>query len=200
MKIKLSKKELEIKLSLLKDFIDKKPSLEQYTTPSKNAADLLWTAYMNADIFSKTVIDAGCGNGILGIGALLLGAKKAVFIDIDKNAIDCAKENLNDLGLKNFELINSNLFDVDLKADLLITNPPFGVQKMNSDKDFLMKCSTLAKKIYLIYKGNGLKVLQKLFPNKSIELIKHDELLLKNQFRFHAKNKAKAKIILAKIY
>jgi hypothetical protein len=62
-----------------------------------------------------------------------------------------------------------------------------------------MKCSTLAKKMYIIYKGDGLKVLEKLFPNKDIELIKEGELLLKKQFSYHTKDKAKAKIILIKI-
>jgi putative methylase len=193
----MNKKELEIKLSLLKDYSDKKPSLEQYTTPSKNAADLLWQAYMNNDIFGKIVIDAGCGNGILGIGALLLGAKKAIFLDIDKRATEVTRSNLSDLGLNNFELIDSDIFDYNGKADILIANPPFGVQNAGSDADFLMKCSQLAGKIYLIYKGDGLKILHKIFSGKDVELIKSDELLLKNQFRFHTKNKAKTKIILA---
>ncbi|MDD2678499.1 MAG: METTL5 family protein [Candidatus Nanoarchaeia archaeon] len=195
----MNKKELEIILSKLKDYSDKKPSLEQYITPSKNAADLLWSAYMNADIQGKIIIDAGCGNGILGIGALLLGAKKAIFIDIDKKAIMTAEENLKALKLKNFELINSDIFDLDLKADVLITNPPFGVQNAGRDVDFLMKCSQLSDKIYLIYKGDGLKILKKNFPDKNIEIIKSDELLLKKQFTFHTKDKAKTKIILARI-
>ncbi|MFA5333402.1 MAG: METTL5 family protein [Candidatus Nanoarchaeia archaeon] len=192
----MNKKELEIKLSFIKDFLDKKPSLEQYTTPSSIAADLLWTAYMNDDLTTKTIIDAGCGNGILGIGALMLGAKKVIFIDIDPSAIKATNETLRELKLNNFEVVNSNIFDYNGKADVLITNPPFGVQTKDSDKEFLMKCSKLSNTIYLIYKGDGLKILQKLFPEKNVEVIKQDELLLKNQFRFHTKNKAKTKIIL----
>ncbi|MFA5303019.1 MAG: METTL5 family protein [Candidatus Nanoarchaeia archaeon] len=195
----MNKKELEIKLSFIKDFLDKKPSLEQYTTPSSIAADLLWAAYMNEDINNKTIIDAGCGNGILGIGALMLGAKKVIFIDIDKSAIKATNETLIELKLHDFEVVNSNIFDYNGKAEVLITNPPFGVQTKDSDKEFLMKCSNLANKIYLIYKGDGLKILKKLFPDKNIEVIKNDELILKNQFSFHTKEKAKAKIILARI-
>jgi predicted RNA methylase len=195
----MKKKELEIKLSFIKDFLDKKPSLEQYTTPSKNAADLLWTAYMNDDIEDKIIIDAGCGNGILGIGALMLGAKKVIFLDIDKRAVKTTNETLTELRFNNFEAINSNIFDYHEKAEVLITNPPFGVQKPGSDKDFLMKCSQLADTIYLVYKGNGLKILQKLFPDKNIKLIKNDKLILKKQFTYHTQNKARTKIILAKI-
>jgi predicted RNA methylase len=154
---------------------------------------------MNNDIANNIIVDAGCGNGILGIGALLLGAKKVMFLDIDSKAIKITETNLKKLGLKNFKLINSNIFDIELTADILITNPPFGVQTKESDNNFLMKCSQLAKKMYVIYKGDGLKILQKNFADKNVELIKKDELLLKQQFRFHTKSKAKTKIILAKI-
>jgi putative methylase len=195
----MKKVELEIILSKLSDYVEKKPSLEQYSTPSAIAGDLLWNAFMKGDIYGKTIIDAGCGNGILGIGALLLGAKKAVFIDIDPKAVECAKNNLKSLGLTNYEAIVSDIFDINAFADIVLSNPPFGVQNPGKDKDFLMKCSQLAKKMYIIYKGDGLKILKKLFPDKEIELIKEGELLLKKQFSYHTKDKARAKIILAKI-
>ncbi len=40
-----------------------------------------------------TVLDVGCGSGILGIGALLLGAKSVTAVDIDLNSVATAKEN-----------------------------------------------------------------------------------------------------------
>lgn len=39
------------------------------------------------------VLDMGCGSGILSIAAILLGAKSAVGVDIDENAVRIAKEN-----------------------------------------------------------------------------------------------------------
>jgi len=195
----MKKVELEIKLSRLTDYSGKKPSLEQYSTPSEIAGDLLWDAFMKDDISGKTIVDAGCGNGILGIGALLLGAKKAIFVDIDSKAIECTENNLKSLGLKNYELINSDLFDLNLSADTILSNPPFGVQNPGKDRDFLMKCSQFAHKLYIIYKGGGLNILQKLFPDKNVKIIKENELILKKQFSYHTKDKAKAKIILIKI-
>ncbi len=41
----------------------------------------------------KTVIDVGCGSGILSIGALKLGASHALAVDIDNAAIISTKEN-----------------------------------------------------------------------------------------------------------
>ncbi|MES2122357.1 MAG: 50S ribosomal protein L11 methyltransferase [Chlamydiota bacterium] len=47
----------------------------------------LTLALMTSHIASKTVIDIGCGSGILSIAALLLGADLAIGIDIDPAAI-----------------------------------------------------------------------------------------------------------------
>ena len=41
-----------------------------------------------------TVLDLGCGSGILSIGAHLLGAADLTMVDIDLNAVRVAKENL----------------------------------------------------------------------------------------------------------
>ena len=46
-----------------------------------------------------SVVDMGCGTGILGIGAHLLGAEKIVMIDNDPLAIEVARSNLDELGL-----------------------------------------------------------------------------------------------------
>ena len=41
----------------------------------------------------KDLLDMGCGSGILGIGAALLGAKSVVGVDIEQTAADTAAEN-----------------------------------------------------------------------------------------------------------
>mgnify|MGYP000302417722 CR=1 FL=1 len=45
------------------------------------------------DLAGKTVIDYGCGSGILGIAALLLGAKQVYAVDIDPQAVLATKQN-----------------------------------------------------------------------------------------------------------
>ncbi len=47
-----------------------------------------------------TVLDLGCGSGILSVAGLLLGAESALGVDIDPKAVDVAYENaaLNGLG------------------------------------------------------------------------------------------------------
>lgn len=45
------------------------------------------------DCQDKTIIDYGCGSGILGIAGLLLGAKNMIGIDIDPQAVQATKAN-----------------------------------------------------------------------------------------------------------
>ena len=45
------------------------------------------------DLKDKLVLDYGCGSGILAIAALKLGAKKAMGVDIDEQALQASLEN-----------------------------------------------------------------------------------------------------------
>lgn len=48
---------------------------------------------LTQSLASKTVIDYGCGSGILGIAALLLGAEKVIGVDNDPQAIIASRDN-----------------------------------------------------------------------------------------------------------
>ena len=93
----MKKKELAVILSRIKIFEYASVQLEQYPTESEIAADILWKANMAGDVEGKNIVDLGAGHGVLGIGALLLGAKKVSFIDIDKGALKIAKHNLKEV-------------------------------------------------------------------------------------------------------
>ncbi|SET84951.1 50S ribosomal protein L11 methyltransferase [Thalassotalea agarivorans] len=45
------------------------------------------------DLTGKTVVDFGCGSGILSLAALKLGAEKVIGIDIDPQALQASREN-----------------------------------------------------------------------------------------------------------
>lgn len=47
----------------------------------------------SAELKGKTVLDFGCGSGILAIAALLLGAEKVVCVDIDPQALTATQNN-----------------------------------------------------------------------------------------------------------
>ncbi len=96
----LTKKQLAITLSRLEDFKEYNIKLEQYSTPSEICADMLWNAHLLGDIKGKVIADLASGPGFLGIGALLLGARKVYFVDVDKKAIEISVRNIIGLSLK----------------------------------------------------------------------------------------------------
>ncbi len=71
-----------------------------------------------------TVLDVGCGSGILAIASLLLGAQSAVGVDIDETAVRTAEENAELNGLsERFTAIHGDLTEkVSGKYDLVVAN------------------------------------------------------------------------------
>jgi len=75
------------------------------------------------DLAGKTVIDFGCGSGILAIAALKLGAKSAIGIDIDPQAILASRNNAEANGVADrLQLFLSDEKPTDLKADVVVAN------------------------------------------------------------------------------
>lgn len=73
----------------------------------------------------STVLDIGCGSGILSIACLLLGAKSAFGVDIDSLAVKTAKENALENGFKDdkFTVVQGNLSDkVTGKYKVIVAN------------------------------------------------------------------------------
>lgn len=72
-----------------------------------------------------TVLDIGCGSGILSIAALLLGAKQVTGVDIDALAVKTAQENgeANGFNEPEYKIVQGNLTDkVDGKFDVVVAN------------------------------------------------------------------------------
>ncbi|MFZ7203001.1 50S ribosomal protein L11 methyltransferase [Avibacterium avium] len=75
------------------------------------------------DLNGKTVIDFGCGSGILAIAALKLGAKSAIGIDIDPQAILASRNNSEQNGVSNrLQLFLAKDAPQDLQADVVVAN------------------------------------------------------------------------------
>ncbi|MGF1903700.1 50S ribosomal protein L11 methyltransferase [Aliivibrio salmonicida] len=75
------------------------------------------------DLTGKTVIDFGCGSGILAIAAIKLGAAKVVGIDIDPQAITASKDNATRNGVADqLELFLPQDQPENLVADVVVAN------------------------------------------------------------------------------
>lgn len=74
---------------------------------------------------SSTVLDIGCGSGILSIASLLLGARRAFGVDIDSLAVKTAMANAEENGFGNdrFNVVQGNLSDkVSGKYNVIVAN------------------------------------------------------------------------------
>lgn len=193
-----SKKQVAIALSKLKAFEKPKEYLEQYATDGNVAADLLWNAYQLGDIVNKDVVDYGAGTGILSIGALLLGAKHATLIDIDKDALEIAKQNLDSLDL-NAEIKHQAIGTT--KADTIIMNPPFGAKNAQADKGFLTAAMQSAPVIYSMHNDGSqsfLRALTKKYGYKVTHEWKYS-IQLKKTFEHHKQPTKHLPIIAVRI-
>ncbi|MHA3054191.1 50S ribosomal protein L11 methyltransferase [Acinetobacter sp. ANC 4633] len=78
------------------------------------------------DLKDKIVVDYGCGSGILGVAALLLGAKKVYATDIDPQAVLATKQNAELNGVLDRLFVGlPEEFNAEFKsqqADVLVAN------------------------------------------------------------------------------
>ena len=74
------------------------------------------------DVRGKTLIDFGCGSGVLAIAALKLGAGRAIAIDHDPQALLATRDNAERNGVADrIEVLHSD-DPLDLTADLVLAN------------------------------------------------------------------------------
>jgi putative methylase len=155
----LRKRHLEIILSSLKPNPSPIVSLEAYDLQAREASSILFLAEDRyGDISERSVLDLGCGAGVLAIGAALLGAVDVVGVDVNSQSIKAAVENAEDVG------VDVNFIVGDIEAirgpfDTTIMNPPFGTRVRGSDIKFLRKALEVSKFVYSIHKrGKGNRV------------------------------------------
>ena len=73
----------------------------------------------------STVLDIGCGSGILALSSVLLGAKSALGVDIDEKAVKTARENAERNGFTepDIKFIEGDLTEkVSGKYNLVLAN------------------------------------------------------------------------------
>ena len=170
------KKHLEMRIQSIPPHPKPKVELEQYSTPSVIASDLLWNALSLGDIENKDILDLGCGCGIFSIGSMLLGAKSATGIDIDNESLDLARRSADDMGLYNINYIEGDVLDLEdeFNADTIFQNPPFGSQKRADrgiDLDFVKKAHDISPEVlYSFHMASTEEFLVNFYQNLSFDI------------------------------
>ena len=193
----MKKKDLEIKLQRMKDFVDPDPSLEQYMTPAAIASDILFTAYSEGDVKGMDIVDLGCGTGMFSIGAHMLGASNVYGYDVSEKAINVAKENAKAFNADvNFEVCD--IADIEQRGDTAIMNPPFGCQSRNADRPFLDQAMGLCDTVYSIHRGTTVNFLNDYVRNAGREIVfqKSYRFNIPHTFTFHSKAEHNVDIIM----
>jgi len=116
--------------------------LEQYSISGDLAVRWLTDIAAFGDLTPGCIVaDLGAGNGVLGLGALAMGAGHSLLVEADQEACDAAKSNAESIDFtESVEVIQATLGSesVDLSsADVIISNPPWGRQTSRADRPFL---------------------------------------------------------------
>jgi len=91
------------------------------------ALDLLREALAGASV--QSLLDVGCGAGLLGLAAAALGAPRVVGVDISPAAVQITRENARDNGLAgSLRVVRGSTECVQGPFDLVIANLPWEVQ------------------------------------------------------------------------
>ena len=77
----------------------------------------------SAEVAGKEIIDYGCGSGILGLAALLLGAPHVIGVDMDPQALEASRENArrNNVATERLDLYLPEAAP-ETQADILLAN------------------------------------------------------------------------------
>jgi ribosomal protein L11 methyltransferase len=74
------------------------------------------------DLAGRTVLDFGCGSGILAIAALKLGAARAIGIDNDPQALIASRDNAERNAVADRLALYTPEETLDIKADVVVAN------------------------------------------------------------------------------
>ncbi|MEM2115850.1 MAG: METTL5 family protein [Candidatus Woesearchaeota archaeon] len=174
-------------LSKLRSFEHPKVFLEQYNTDPEVAEKLFNHIILRSKLDDLVVADLGAGTGILGIAALILGAKFVYFVEKDKEAIQLLKENLEMFNYSNFQILEEDVSNFRIPVNLVVMNPPFGTKQKHIDRAFYDTAFLISSEIYSITKTSTEDFVIRYamkhgFSGYVLQRMRH---LIKQQFYFH---------------
>ncbi len=156
-----TRRRLAQELAVVAGFEDPRAPLEQYHTPPDLAAHIVHVADLRGDIEDRTVIDLGCGTGMLALGAALRGPKRVIGLDIDPAPLSTARENERRVGaMTDVAWVRGDATAAPFaprEPTTILMNPPFGAQSGNegADRAFLETAAEIAAVSYSVHNAGS---------------------------------------------
>ena len=192
-------KHLAIELSKLQPHPCTSVELEQYATEGDLAAYWILGIDQVDEMEGKRVLDLGAGNGILGLGCLLVGAQHVTLVEADPLVVEIAKSNAERLSPRcegTVQVIQDHISlqseQPEIVPDIVLMNPPWGVQTAKADRPLLEYAFSLGAPVVHVLHSAKSKHVQALGRDYGYE----SEAMLETEFRLpptylhHSKKKA----------
>jgi putative methylase len=194
-----TKSELTQQLGVVAGFDDPRADLEQYRTPPELAAHLVHLADTQNDIEDRTVVDLGCGTGMLALGAALRGPEAVVGLDVDPSPLETARENERRVASHSpISWVRADAARVALcpaRPTTVVMNPPFGAQSghEHADRAFLETTAQIADVSYSIHNADSEDFVEAFAADNGGQVTRgyRTELTLPQQFEFHDQETAR---------
>ena len=188
----MTRRRLASQLGVVAGFEEPSAPLEQYHTPPGIAAHIVHLADLQEDLAGRTVVDLGCGTGMLALGAALRGPERVVGVDLDPAPLATARDNERRVGaLTDVEWIRADATEAPLRlADAtVLMNPPFGAQSGNehADRAFLETAGAIASVSYSVHNAGSREFVESFVTDAGGEVTHGFEATfdLPRQFEFH---------------
>ena len=202
-----TKRQLAQQLGVVVGFEDPQADLEQYRTPPAVASHLIHLADLNDDLDGRTVVDLGCGTGMLALGAALRGPSRVLGIDLDPNPLETARANRRRVGTATaVAWLRADATAIPLcPADpvTVVMNPPFGAQSGNehADRAFLQTAAEIADVSYSIHNGGSAEFIEAFAEDNggSVTAAYRSAFDLPHQFEFHDRDRREIEVELFRI-
>ncbi|HDN95696.1 MAG TPA: methyltransferase domain-containing protein [Thermoplasmatales archaeon] len=124
----------EIKKINRKQYEERRPSKRPFSMPTTMHPRLARVLVNLSQIKEKQVLlDPFCGTGGILIEAGLIKAK-IVGIEIKEELVKACKKNLKFYGIEEYKIYNADMRKMDLEADAIVTDFPYGRASHLSDK------------------------------------------------------------------
>lgn len=139
---------------------------------SKNNIDFGTMTLLNA-LYKRhdsigTLLDLGCGYGIIGISAAVVAGAKSTMRDVNQRAVELSKKNVEKNGVVADIEVGDGYQDIDKRFDIVVSNPPIRAGKkvyypwIENAKDYL----NIGGELWIVVqKKQGAPSIKKLMQN-----------------------------------